>query len=59
MGVVAGAASTFWTVGFLLGKAAQNTNSQPVTLRFARQVGGIMAEVGEDEEPKPSYRFYM
>lgn len=38
---------------------AQNTNSQPVTLRFARQVGGIMAEVGEDEEPKPSYRFYM
>jgi hypothetical protein len=38
---------------------AQNTNSQPVTLRFARQVGGIMAEVGEGEEPKPSYRFYM
>lgn len=38
---------------------AQNTNSQPVTIRFARQVGGIMAEVGEDEEPKPSYRFYM
>ncbi|MCA1568106.1 MAG: hypothetical protein LC803_21175 [Acidobacteria bacterium] len=38
---------------------AQNTNSQPVTLRFARQVGGIMAEIGEDEEPKPSYRFYM
>lgn len=38
---------------------AQNTNSQPVTLRFARQVGGIMAEVGEGEDPKPSYRFYM
>jgi hypothetical protein len=38
---------------------AQNTNSQPVTLRFARQVGGIMAEVGEEEEPRPSYRFYM
>lgn len=38
---------------------AQNTNSQPVTLRFARQVGGIMAEIGQDKEPKPSYRFYM
>lgn len=38
---------------------AQNTSSDPVTLRFARQVGGIMAEIGENEEPKPSYRFYM
>lgn len=37
---------------------AQNTNSQPVTLRFARQVGGIMAEVEEGEE-KSSYRYYM
>lgn len=37
---------------------AQNTNSQPVTIRFARQVGGIMSEVEEGEE-KPSYRFYM
>lgn len=37
---------------------AQNTNSQPVTLRFARQVGGIMAEAGNDE-PEPSYRYYM
>jgi len=38
--------------------SAQNTNSQPVTLRFARQVGGIMAEVAEGEE-RASYRFYM
>jgi hypothetical protein len=37
---------------------AQNTNSQPVTLRFARQVGGIMAEVEEGDE-RPSYRYYM
>ena len=37
---------------------AQNTNSQPVTLRFARQVGGIMAEVDEGDE-RPSYRYYM
>ncbi len=38
---------------------AQNTNSQPVSLSFARQVVGIMAEVGEDYDPKTSYRFYM
>ena len=31
----------------------------PITLRFARQVGGIMAEVGEGVTPHPSYRFYM
>lgn len=37
---------------------AMNTNSQPVTLRFAREVGSIMAEVNEGEE-RPSYRFYM
>lgn len=37
---------------------AQNTNSKPVTLHFARQVGAIMAEVEEGEE-RPSYRFYM
>jgi hypothetical protein len=38
---------------------AQNTNGQPVTIRFARQVGGIMSELGEDVEPLPSYRYYM
>lgn len=37
---------------------AQDTSSQPVTLRFARMVGGIMAEVG-DSEPELSYRYYM
>ena len=38
---------------------AQNTNGQPVTIRFARQVGGIMAELGEEVEPLSSYRYYM
>ncbi len=38
---------------------SRDTTSQPVTLRFAKQVGGIRAEVDEGEEPKPSYRFYM
>lgn len=37
---------------------AQNTNSQPVTIRFARQVGGIMAELEKGEE-ESSYRYYM
>ncbi len=30
----------------------------PITLRFARQCGNIMREIG-DEEPKPNYKFYM
>lgn len=36
-------------------------SSQPVTLGFARRVGGIMAEFGQlsDREPDPSYRYYM
>lgn len=48
-----------------LGRLNWNTSdlrsSQPVTLGFARRVGGIMAEYGlfEEEDPDPSYRFYM
>jgi hypothetical protein len=38
---------------------AFDTTGAPITLRFARQVGGIMAEVGDMREPHPSYRFYM
>jgi hypothetical protein len=37
---------------------AFDTTGAPITLRFARQVGGIMAEVGQ-RTPSPSYRFYM
>lgn len=37
---------------------AFDTTGAPITLRFARRVGGIMAEVGQ-REPSPSYRFYM
>jgi len=37
---------------------AFDTTGMPITLRFARQVGGIMAEVGQ-REPSPSFRFYM
>ena len=39
-------------------KQAFDTTGAPITLRFAQQVGGIMAEVGL-REPSPSYRFYM
>lgn len=48
-----------------LGRLNWNTSdlrsSQPVTLGFARRVGGIMAEYGlfEETDPDPSYRFYM
>lgn len=48
-----------------LGRLNWNTSdlrsSQPVTLGFARRVGGIMAEYGQltDVKPDPSYRYYM
>jgi hypothetical protein len=40
---------------------ASTTGGQPVTLGFARQVGGIMAEYGRTTEERPlsSFRFYM
>ncbi|HZM04968.1 MAG TPA: hypothetical protein VFC44_18360 [Candidatus Saccharimonadales bacterium] len=31
----------------------------PITLSFARRVGMIMTELGDDVDPNPSYRFYM
>jgi hypothetical protein len=49
----------------ILGLARMNWNTAsmssgyPVTLFFARRVGGIMAEVGEDQDPQPSFRYYM
>ena len=49
----------------ILGLARMNWNtasmssSHPVTLFFSRRVGGIMAEVGENEKPHPSFRYYM
>lgn len=48
-----------------LGRLNWNTSdlrsSQPVTLGFARRVGGIMAEYGlmSEKDPDPSYRYYM
>ena len=38
---------------------ARNTSGIPITLRFAREVGGIMAEFGANRQPHPSYRYYM
>lgn len=48
-----------------LGRLNWNTSdlrsSQPVTLGFARRVGGIMTEYAQlaDDDPDPSYRYYM
>lgn len=38
---------------------ARDTSGQPITVRFAREVGGIMAEVPAGIQPEPSYRYYM
>ena len=49
----------------ILGLARMNWNTAsmssgyPVTLYFSRRVGGIMAEVGENEQPHPSFRYYI
>ena len=49
----------------ILGLARMNWNTasmssaHPVTLFFSRRVGGIMAEVGPDRKPHPSFRYYM
>jgi hypothetical protein len=37
---------------------ARDTSGLPITLRFSREVGAIMAEAGA-EPPNPSYRYYM
>ncbi len=51
---VLGLARMNWNTAF-------DTTGAPITLRFARQIGGIMAEFGtiSTEEPQSSYRFYM
>jgi hypothetical protein len=36
-----------------------DTTGTPITLRFARRIGGIMTELGPNVQPHPSYRFYM
>lgn len=38
---------------------ASMSSAHPVTLYFSRRVGGIMAEVGANREPHPSFRYYM
>lgn len=38
---------------------ADFATGMPITLRFARQVGEIMSELPDGEEPKASFKFYM
>jgi hypothetical protein len=52
------AATDVLALGRMNWNTAFDTTGAPITLRFARQVGGIMAEVGSDT-PNPSYRYYM
>lgn len=39
--------------------SAASWASLPISLSFARKVGGIMAEVPPSETPHPSFRYYM
>jgi argonaute-like protein implicated in RNA metabolism and viral defense len=39
--------------------SADGIGRHPITVTFARRVGMIMTEMGEDVTPNPFYRFYM
>jgi hypothetical protein len=39
--------------------SADGMGRHPITVSFARRVGIIMTEIGEDAEPNPLYRHYM
>lgn len=39
--------------------SAEGIARQPITLSFARKVGTIMTEIGDNQDLNPSYRFYM
>lgn len=39
--------------------SADGIGRHPITITFARRVGMIMTEMGEDVAPNPLYRFYM
>ncbi|MCI0390767.1 MAG: hypothetical protein MOB07_18635 [Acidobacteria bacterium] len=39
--------------------SADGIGRHPITITFARRVGMIMTEMGEEDVPNPLYRFYM
>jgi hypothetical protein len=39
--------------------SAEGISRHPITLSFAKKVGTIMTEMGDNQTPNPSYRFYM
>jgi hypothetical protein len=59
--VIYEAATEVLALGRLNWNTSDLRSSQPVTLGFARRVGGIMAEFGQiaDNDPDPNYRYYM
>ena len=38
---------------------ADIADGEPITLKFVRKVGEILSYIPENEDPPPSYRFYM
>ena len=38
---------------------ADIADGEPITIKFARKVGEILSYIPENEDPHPSYRFYM
>jgi hypothetical protein len=38
---------------------ADIADGEPITIKFAREVGEILSYIPENEAPHPSYRFYI
>jgi argonaute-like protein implicated in RNA metabolism and viral defense len=38
---------------------SEGIGRHPITISFARRIGVVMTELGDNEEPNSSYRFYM
>ncbi len=39
--------------------SSEGIGRHPITISFARKVGTLMTELSDNQEPNPSYRFYM
>jgi hypothetical protein len=39
--------------------SAKSWAALPISLSFARKVGGVMAALPADQSPRPSFRYYM
>lgn len=54
-----GAAQDLLALSKMNWNSASSFAAFPISLSFARKVGGVMAEIPRDHSPHPSFRYYM